>query len=375
MSTTWNFDAIRPRILPGAGVTACVTPRCEIATNAGLQTPQPRHPMLCASAVRAVICAAMVSACLLFAGCQETSSGVYDNLTPMVTPSQITPWATPMGKGQEIRSRHYDIFTTATREQTRDCLPGFMEACYANYLLMTGLTDQGATDRMVVYMMGSRGEWAGLTAASLGETAQVFLNIEAGGYCYDKICVFWDMGGQGTFSIASHEGLHQFFAYRLKQHIPASLEEGLCTTAEGYEIVGRSVRFTPERNLNRFTVLRGQMVAHRWIPLEKLLSMDAGDVTNEVTERAVEYYGQLWALARFLQTHPVYGAGLRRMLQDAQAGNLHEGLKLPLAAVANLGGRDYNRKLSEPLFRAYISNDFPMFEKEYREFARKLAKL
>ena len=40
----------------------------------------------------------------------------------------------------------------------------------------------------------------------------------------------WDMGGIGTLGTASHEGLHQFLACRMKDHLPMWVEEGLCTT-------------------------------------------------------------------------------------------------------------------------------------------------
>jgi len=294
---------------------------------------------------------------------------------PMVTQTRTSYWRTPTGNGQEIDTEHYRIFTTATSRELLSHLPGFMEAAHRNYLALTGLPERAGAERMDIYMMGTRPEWAELTKSRLGAQAGMYLGIEAGGYCYDKVCVFWDMGGLGTFSTAAHEGLHQFFAHRMRDQLPAWLEEGLCAVAEGYEVTERNVTFTPDRNNPRFSNLRQVITQGRWHPLDKLLPMHAGDITGQVGERSVEYYGQLWALAQFIRSSPGYRGGLARLLADAEAGRLREAMKPSPGDVNRLGGVEYNRAMSEPLFRRYISDDLESFERQFRSFAVKLAKL
>jgi len=287
------------------------------------------------------------------------------------------PWNTGYGSGVELTTKHYRIYTTANSHVLLTYLPGFMEAAYQNYLKLTNLPDRLPTEPMPIYMLGTRDEWAALTRSVTGQNAGIYLSIEVGGYCYRGVCVFWETGGMSSLAIAAHEALHQFFHHRLSGHLPVWLEEGMCVTAEGYRIDGETVSFTPDRNTVRFNNLRTAIVQGRWIPLKKLLPMDPGDVVTHSTEHAVGYYGQLWALVKFIRSRPEYRAGLERMLADAEAGRFHEALGLPARAIGELQlrGRIYNRTVSEPLFRHYITTDLAGFEREYLAFAYKLTKL
>ena len=249
-----------------------------------------------------------------------------------------------------------------------------MEAARENYLRLTGLSPLPRTKPYVIYMMGTRAEWALLTKNVVRVHKEIFLSIQAGGFCYDGICLFWDIGGFSTFSLSAHEGLHQFLHFRLRNHLPMWVEEGLCVSAEGYEMNGNTVRFTPDRNPFRFRSLRRGIVEGYWIPLDKLLPMDAGDAVSN-TDRAVSYYAQLWALSILLRTHPSYSPQFRRLLTDAAAGRFREALDIPTDLWPKLRGRVYNRTISEPVFRRYISEDLDAFETEYLDFARRLAGL
>ena len=95
------------------------------------------------------------------------------------------------------------------------------------------------------------------------------------------------------------------------------------------------------------------------------------------TSQAVGYYGQLWALVQFLRSREDYRAGLSRLIADAEAGRLHVAMKVPAPALAQLRrrGRAYNRTVSEPFFRYYITDDLDTFEREFRAFAEKLVSL
>jgi hypothetical protein len=228
---------------------------------------------------------------------------------------------------------------------------------------------------MHLYMLGTRKEWAALTAKVTGPLAGKYLSIEAGGYCHAGVCVFWDIGNLATLSVASHEGLHQFFHHRLKDRLPAWMEEGLCSTAEGYEIQGRAVRFTPDRNVLRFNHLRSLISGGRWVALAELLPMDAGDIAGRPTEHAVGYYGQLWALALFIRSQPAYRAGMQRLMADAEQGTLHQALNLAPAELAAMRMRpkQYNQAVSVAMFRHYVSGDLEGFESNFKAYARRLA--
>jgi hypothetical protein len=315
----------------------------------------------------------LLAAIAVAAGC-DTQPKIEGRSYPLAPAEARAPW--PGNSGHVYTTRHYRIYTTAKRAELVDRLPGFMEAANQHYRELTGLGDDAA-GTMPVYMFGSRGEWSAMTARIIqGPSAGLYQNIQAGGYCYAGVCVFWDLGGLHTYSVASHEGMHQFFSTRLRHRLPSFLEEGLCTLTEGLEMDATQVRFTPDRNVARFNDLRRGIVNGQWVPLEKLLTMDAGDAVSN-PQGATEYYGQLWALALYLRAEPAYRQGLSRWLADAREGKTHEALKMTpqQLAAAMASGREYNKKLAAKLFAAYIDADFARFDAGFRKFASRQAGL
>ncbi len=320
----------------------------------------------------------MIAAMLAVAGGCGGSARSEPGATPLRIQFQSDRWDAGQDIGRQLTSTHYSIYTTSTRQEIVNYLPGFMEAANRNYLEITGLPGRPVGVPMSVYMMATRQEWAELTRSIVGSQWSIYASISAGGFCYKGVCVFWDIGGLASLSVASHEGLHQFLSHRVKDHLPMWMEEGLATLAEGYDIDGATVRFTPRRNITRFTDLRKAMINDWWIPLDKLLQMDGGDAVQLGTpERAVGYYGQLWALAEFLRADPQFAPGRQRLIADADAGRLIEALSRSDKIMARqLGGtRSYNRQVALPLFKRYISDNLPDFESRYKDFAMKLAKL
>ena len=317
----------------------------------------------------------IAAATLVTGGCSrpaQTESGV-----SLAIDATRSPWSSPGSTGQVLTTDHYRIYTTVARRPLLELLPGFMEATYGNYLQLSNLEDRPVPDRMPIYMMASRREWVLLTENVIRAQRETYLSIEAGGYCYQGVCVFWDIGGVATFSVAAHEGLHQFFRLRLRNPLPLWLEEGLCVSAEGHRIEDNRVYFTPDQNPFRLSSLRSAIVNGRWMPIRDVLPLDAGDVAVKGTEAAVSYYAQLWALSTFLRTDPAYRTGFHRLLADAEAGRFREVLNVPPEMIRDLTRRDryYNRLLAEPLFRYYISDDLDAFDRQYSAFAKKTAGL
>lgn len=312
------------------------------------------------------VAAALLTVCI--AGCDGPQSP--DGVS-MFSDARRAPWQ----KGQVIYTTHYRIFSTVTSRDLKENLPGFMEAAHSNYLQLTDLPANNLSDPLEMYVLGTRAEWAALTEHRLQERSKLYLQLEAGGYCLGGVCVLWDLGtSSATMSVASHEGLHQFFWHRLADRIPMWAEEGLCAAAEGIEIYENSVRFTPDRNVQRYTDLRKAIIQRYWIKLEDLLPMDGGDAISGPAHQATGYYGQVWSLSLYIKSKPGYREGFFQMLRDAQAGRLHEAVGLSSQEMARLhnGGRGYNRRVSEQVFRHYITDDLVAFEKEWREFAKQL---
>lgn len=320
--------------------------------------------------IRIAFFAALV---LTLTGCQPPGAG--NGGISLITKVHRTPWNSEHSAGELLTTDHYKLYTTSRNSTVTNYLPGFLEAAHENYLKLTGLPDRPDDPPHVVYMMGSREEWVILTKNVLHAHRDLYLSIEAGGYCYQGVCVFWDLRGHGTFSVAAHEGLHQFLHRRMRNHLPMWVEEGLCVSAEAHEISGQTARFHPEHNPFRFSSLRKAFLQGHWMPLRKLLPLDGGDVATKPTEQAVGYYAQLWALSMFMRSQPAYSEGLNRMIADAQEGRFRQVLKIPPNVWRTLRGRVYNRTVAEPLFRHYITTDLDSFDREYGDFARRFAEL
>ncbi len=308
-------------------------------------------------------------------GCQpDKPAGEFHGLDVQVKRSE---WGPANNGGVLLATKNYDIHTTIQRRKLLRQLPGYMEAANKNYTKLTGLSELSGREPRTMYIMASRDQWAALTRDKMGRQADLFMNIGAGGYCYEGVCVLWDIGMTPTLSVASHEGLHQFFAHRLRGRLPLWLEEGMCVLAEGHRVEDNAVAFTPRYNPARHSNLRTAIINGHWVPIWKLLPMDGGDAVKGTQDQAVGYYGQVWALAMFLQSREDYRQGVHRLTADAETGRLHiaAGLSKAQMNVMERRGRLYNRRMSRPFFEYYITKDIKTFEREYREFARELADL
>lgn len=293
-------------------------------------------------------------------------------------------WQTPFGAGTLYTTAHYHIYSTVTRPALMAVAPGFMEAAHDYYSTLTGLDSlphqdaASADNHAPIYLVATRRQWANLTSQLVKQNLDVYLCIDAGGFCYHDTCVFWDVGGLETLRLAAHEGLHQYFG-RHNAHLPIWLEEGLCVSAEGFDLQGGEVVFQPERNLIRSSTLRTALLRHQWIGIEELVSMDGGDaVQNPRPGAAVEYYAQLWALTLYLQSRPETHAAVRRIIADCAAG------KVPLqeltpqdrdAVTRDATHRTPGKLLAKYIFRKYVSEDFEAFDKGYQAYAMKLVGL
>lgn len=324
------------------------------------------------------------------AGCQDPSGGGLatpaDSPAGPAAPPPMTrdlsvavrarAWTGTRLSGTVLDSDHYRVFTTARSRMVTELLPGFMEAAYHNYLRLTGLSAPAKGEPMVLYMMGSRHEWAELTRNITGPQSEIYLSISAGGYCYRKVCVFWQMRGSATWSVAAHEGMHQFLAHRGGQQLPMWVEEGLATNAEGHQIdaTNEVVTFHSIDNASRSNSLRTVLANGKWIPLADLLWMDGGDAVTGRPEATRAYYAQVWALLMFLRSQPDTRQGLERLLADADGHRLHEAIGMTAWDYRRLRmrGREYNRTLGPILFRHYISEDVAGLDERFRTYAESL---
>ena len=316
----------------------------------------------------------MLAAVCLFGltGCSPTDVSVSPK--PMVsleTPMEVHSWDTGQGRGVELVTTHYRIYTTLANPHRRALVAGFLEAAQASYREQTHLTPP-ATQHLAVYLLASRSEWAGLTARLFGKSSKAGRFVENGAYTVQGVTVCWDIGGMATYSVLAHEGMHQFLATNLRDRLPLWAEEGLATRSEGFSLTRDTVRFTPDYNVLRIPNLRKGILRREWLGMDDLLSVSPMQQLARSETAGLSYYGQVYALVNFLQTRPEWKAGFANMIADAQAGRFKEVLPNLPPRTRN---RRYHQLVGKPLFMHYITKDLESFEKAFRDYAAKLTRL
>ncbi len=310
---------------------------------------------------------ALMASSGLLVGCEFGARPPGPDRAVLTSAATSERWQFGDVEGQKLSTPHYAIYTTSGERDLITRLPEFMESTYAHYCRLSGLPPERDAKPMSIYVLANRQQWAAMTEQITGPAAPTYLKIQNGGYSYNGICVLWDLKSDATFGIAAHEGMHQFLHHRMKDALPAWAEEGVCTLFESCRMVkGRSV-FKPTDNPIRSNDLHRLFGSSAWIPLEKLLGGDAGDFLGEQSNA---YYSQLWALALYIQSEPRYRAGFETMLRLASQDELHTALGLSSQADAT---RSLVHVIALPAFERYIDRNMRPFERNYREYCRKVS--
>jgi hypothetical protein len=280
-------------------------------------------------------------------------------------------WTSPGGqKGIEVVTPHYDLRITSRDTLMTGYLPEFMEKAYNGYATTIQPSRESA-DRMVVYLFATRNEWADFTKATFPAQADTYLHLHAGGYTDQAtaMAVAHDLGRDRTLALLAHEGFHQYAARYLDRPLPSWLGEGLACQWEAFKLDHGMPTFTPMENYLRRNSLRGALTSKDgFIPLPKLLSMNAGQAVRETGLAVRSYYSQVWILVLFLQkgAHGKYAKPFAAMLADAGTDRFDAAVGAYRATTPDSG------KLNEAeiVFRHYITDDLDTCSREFLEFAR-----
>lgn len=253
-------------------------------------------------------------------------------------------------------------------------LPEFMEACYREYEALMPPA-RPAASRMVVYLFGTRNEWARFVSRQYPRQAHTYLHIHAGGFvdAASGDAVIHDIGRADTLSLLAHEGFHQYAYHCFDERLPAWLNEGLATQFEAFDMIRGTPppKFDPMRNHMRKSSLRRAMnVQGGMIPLEDLLGMHAGQAVVETGLTVRAYYAQVWSMVLMLREGAggKYENAFENLLADA-------GTERPRRAVETWRAENPDRASLSPgeiIFRHYITDDLGTFINDYDAFTRHL---
>jgi len=350
-----------------------------------------------ALAMRDIAAASGLAGLLLVAGCSGSEAGSdlshQDEVMLSATAEAVVPapfvelpphaivtsrWDFGPFDGQVIATPNYRIHTTIRDQRLLDRLPVFLEAALARY---TGSLARlpAPPGPMESYVFADRRQWEAKTREVIPEQAGSLSGLGRGGFATRGISVLYyiDWGGRDrdTLAIAAHEGWHQYTQNTFRDALPLWLEEGIATWMEGHRFGEALPEFDPARNDERLRALAWRARRGRLIPMEELLSFTPQDFLADSKYSLLAYYGQVWALARFLHEYDdgVYRTALAEVLEDAASGRLSRRLaSSPQVIAAGGRGRLLRARTGPWVILEYFNADLQAFETQYESFVQEL---
>lgn len=356
----------------------------RFSSRSGGPTPVPA--LLRAAAVVASASLALIAACTAdsrTAPSPTTTSGAMGIITepapvtePAAMPVTTEAWTFETTAGKLISTPNYRIYTTASSEAMLTRLPTFAEAALKHYT--TALVSLPSPDApMETYIMGNRPQWERLTMRVMGSDADPYLQIARGGFAARGRAILWDIGRRDTFTIAAHEGWHQYTQNNFEDPLPIIYEEGIATYMEGFRWTTSdrtTPQFLPWANWERFGQLRETVAEERLLSLGELLREAPQDLMSRGGDSPLDYYAQVWALTLFLMEgdNGAYREPFTRMVNDAHRGTLRSTIR------EKLGGRSASihamRRRGIDVLSLYTGVPTESLNDKYQAFMRETVK-
>jgi hypothetical protein len=203
--------------------------------------------------------------------------------------------------GARVELPHYVIHSTIPDPAALQRIGQVLEGAHEAYRSLAPEVRLSSYP-MECYLFETRPQWAAYTKAHTGDDAAIYLRVNRGGYTInDKFVAYW-IGEIGTYSVAAHEGFHQYVARHLKGRLPPFLEEGLACMFEQLEWVeqGKNAeplpRFDVRKNHARLMALRIAADGNDMYPLEALVKMHAGQVVGKRSAKIEAFYAESWGV-------------------------------------------------------------------------------
>ena len=321
------------------------------------------------------MCRRLLIVILLLAGtgCASPRTRSGDGLRDPVR-THTERWSFEGQQGQKITTPHYVIYTTLADAEVIGGIPQLMEGALSQYRRLAPSVPPSGQP-MVCYLFQARDQWAEFTQSRTGADAAIYLQINRGGYTVHDWYVAYYIGELGTYSVAAHEGFHQYVARHFRSRLPPFLEEGLACMFEEvrWETVGAGwslPRWNLAANRSRLVGLRNALEGAYLVPLAQLVAMHAGQVVDQPPAQIEAFYAQSWAFARYLWEADggKHRGTLRRILTDAADGSLYPG---PSSRRTDDGLWDPDS--ARPLLEYYLKTDLEKLDRSFRRYVHRLA--
>ena len=315
---------------------------------------------------------AILASLLLVSGCAQPPTVGQWFGPQQPAPLQIQEIHPAGGTAKLVQTPHYKIYSTMTDDDVLTKLGQLMEGSYGAY--QTLAPDVPATPwPLECYMFDTRNQWAEFTREHTGQDVNIYLQINRGAYTLRDFYVAYYIGPTSTYSVAAHEGWHQFVYRHFKGRLPPFLEEGLATMFEGVRFSNGLPQFNLSINQTRAISLRRAMDNGSLWSLDEVIGMNAGQVVGRPGEKVDSWYAQAWALGRFLwdADNAKYRPALRKILADTANGTVHDPFGTLHGQFVRL--RPLNPEGAKELLQFYLNMPFDQIEDAYNEYMKHLA--
>jgi hypothetical protein len=313
--------------------------------------------------------AVLVHIGLVAAGCSsQLPLGHWDG-PAAAAGTTVAEWTYADEKGKVVQTEHYRIHTTIQDQEVLELLPQVMEGAWLMYREVA--PNIQATERPLdCFVFRWRSEWEAYTQSHAGTDARIYRQIRSGGYTVQDRFVAYYIGHAGTFSVAAHEGWHQFAGRHFKGRLPPFFEEGMACMFETLTWKAGLPRWNLSVNGLRAQSLRKAMESKSLWPLEKLCAMHAGDIVGQSGERIDAFYAQSWAFARFLweAEDGKYRPAMQTWLRETADGTVYDPTRSHARSYA-----PWNRRAVQPMIEHYLGMKMPQVEQAYEAYMKRVA--
>lgn len=271
--------------------------------------------------------------------------------------------------GVKIQTENYIIYSTLQDPEALNYIAQIMQGGHAIYKQFAPqVIEKGGP--LECYIFQARSEWEQFTMRYGGPDAQVYMKIRNGGYTQRDRYVAHYNGRYSTYSVASHEGWHQFAGRNFIGRLPPFMDEGIACMVEELDWVENLPRWNLSSNQERARQLRSAADSGIIIPLRQLCMMHAGDVVGGDGAKIDAFYAQSWAFARFMweYEHGRFRPNLAKWILETANGTVYD----PSNSHKNVGN-PWNRMGIPAMIEHYLELNFDDISRMYSLWVKHLA--
>jgi hypothetical protein len=239
----------------------------------------------------------------------------------------IEPWQFMGFDGLCIRTQHWDICTTMVQPTLHAWLPVALEAGLAamrSELDSASFTLPAPTETMITCLMSDRRQWSNLAKMILPVHADAMQGLGRGGFTSEGVALLYDIDRRShcrdTMALALHEGWHQYAQTALRGPLPQWADEGLATVMEGFKLLPDGVQIDHSANRQRQRRAWWMLRRGRMLPLKEFAADDPHAAMARGNTALLDYYGQAWAVMRFMLADPDRAQTIQFIVEAAAMG-------------------------------------------------------